>query len=199
MDRIASRTHIIEALTACKPPVIPCRWQLQILQHRIDRPPLIDSIIDQMQQIRFSGRVHSYWDRATQSPCSFPCARINRIANSLTASDSLAISAREAASSISRRRSAGPGRDAANGTNATNAPSWATRLIRTITDRSTPTDVAACATVTSCRSSYNQISYFSDGTRNFFPARETFITVDLQSGPTVSHQMRRNQNPNLYR
>jgi len=60
-----------------------------------------------------------------------------------------------------------------------------------IVDRSTPAAVAAAATVVSPRTSCNQISYFTDGGKNFFARRVgpvilSLIRVSLQERPDPS-------------
>jgi hypothetical protein len=78
------------------------RANLTELQHpssRADRPPAVESVIEQVQQAGLGGRVHPVRDPATQPQPPFPSTSVSLIANSLQASDSRATSAFAASNS----------------------------------------------------------------------------------------------------
>ena len=138
--------------------------------------------------------------RSTQR--DFPRSSTSSIACSLTASPSLAISARAAANSASCCWAARtPGLDAAS---ASSAPCLATWRMRMTVERSTPKRSAASLWLSSPVTSCSHSSYFSLGLRNRLARRPrrsrpescwVISTLPLEAeGP---YRMRRNQNPEV--
>lgn len=85
------------------PTVDPPLGQLQHPAGRLGGEPLSDGLVDQPQQRLLGGGCHTWGDAADQPQRDFPRSSISSIACSLTASPSLAISARAAANSASLR------------------------------------------------------------------------------------------------
>ena len=125
MDRAAAAWMIRQR--ASGPPGLPAvDPTLGHLQHPAGVPqaqPLGDGLVDQRQQGGLGGGCHARGDTADQPQRDFPRSSTSSIACSLTASASLAISARAAASSASSRAWRTPGLDAAS---ASSAPCLAT-------------------------------------------------------------------------
>src|SRR3954453_23609383 len=158
---------------ARRPPLTPtpraALGELQVAAHATVIPAVGDCGVDEFQQRDLRGRRHAPRDPATQSQRPFPSASIKRTPISFSASESLAISARAAASSGSGPLLAlTPGLDAANASNAPCRATW--RNFMTV-ERSSPARSAAAAIVYSPRTKLNQICYFSLGERNLLPRR----------------------------
>src|SRR5207302_1561004 len=92
----AARLAIAETaiIAPVSPPPRPALIQLEITAGAAMLPTTSHRLIDQDQQLRLGGRVHSARDPATQSQRPFPSASISRTPISFSASDSRATSAR---------------------------------------------------------------------------------------------------------
>ena len=105
MDRAAASGPVGQrpGRPADLPTVDPPLGQLQHPAGRLGGEPLSHGLVDQPHQRLLGGGCHTWGDAADQPQRDFPRSSISSIACSLTASPSLAISARAAATSASSR------------------------------------------------------------------------------------------------
>src|SRR4051812_27714991 len=123
-DRVhgmAARRAVIEraCLTALAPAPCPALAELQVRACPAVIPAVVDRAVDELQQRVLDGRIDTPRDPAVQSQRPFPSASMSLTPISLSASESLAISARAAISSGSGPDLAlTPGLEAASASNA---------------------------------------------------------------------------------
>ena len=122
VHRVATR-RAVDQRGVCDQPGAPAvHPHIGDAQHRAGAgmgPAGIHGVIDQLEQLLLGMAVHTRWHRAqTQPKRDFPRTSVSSTANSVSASDNLAFSARSAAISTSNGERGRPGLDAANAASA---------------------------------------------------------------------------------